>query len=298
MAIGGMIVAPRPPVPRRALVISGAALAVPIFAQLMADDGARQYELLLWMLALVPAFLLAYYRGWTGAATALALGMATLSSAQTLAIARGHAVENWPFLLQLVTVYVVACLAIGWGSELLHRAREKAERLAFTDELTGLPNRRQADLFLEKELEAARRGRPVAVVIFDIDFFKEYNDAHGHQAGDAALRRFGAALAATTRRMNLSARTGGDEFLSILSGVDAAGAVIFAERVQGGLLGRTQGGPELTVSAGVCEYRADIATPEAWLAAADAALYEAKAEGRNRIHVSRAGTPARVVSLG
>jgi diguanylate cyclase (GGDEF)-like protein len=291
-------VAPRPPVPGRALALSAAALAVPILAQLAAPESARQYELLLWMLAFVPAFLLAFYRGWTGGATALALGMAALSTAQALALARGHAVADWPYLLQLVAGYIFGCLAIGWTAELLHRARENAERLAFSDGLTGLPNRRHADLFLGKELEAARRGRPVALVIFDVDFFKQFNDAHGHQAGDAALRHFGAVLAATTRRMNLSARLGGDEFLSILSGADVDGARVFAERVQRALRDSPASGPAITVSAGVCGYSPGIVTPEAWLAAVDAALYQAKAEGRNRIRVADTTPCEQMLSLG
>jgi diguanylate cyclase (GGDEF)-like protein len=111
------------------------------------------------------------------------------------------------------------------------RLHEEVRALSLTDPLTGLPNRRHLDLFLEKEFAAARRGRKVAVMLFDLDSFKAYNDSAGHQAGDDALRAFANVLAAQTRAMNLAARFGGDEFVTVLTDSDRRGAVAHAQRV-------------------------------------------------------------------
>lgn len=276
-------------VPARALFISLAALALPVIHALVFTEGSGQYELLLWLAPLVPAFLLSYYRGWLGAATALAGGMAVLSLTQVLSEALGRDIVGWPVLLALVTLYLGLALGIGGLTELLHRAREDAERLAFTDELTGLPNRRYARLFLEKEFEAARRGRKLVLVLFDLDHFKTYNDTHGHAAGDVALQSFADVLSRTTRKMNLSARYGGEEFLSIVSSADLSGALVFVERVREGLAAAPTDNGAVSVSAGVAAFATGMGSVDELLATADKALYRAKADGRNCVRV---GEPA------
>ncbi len=261
-------------------------------------NGPSEYELLLWLSPLVPAFLLSYYRGWIGAATALAAGMAVLSITQAVCAILGRHVASGPMLLTLVTLYVTLSLSIGWVAELLHRAREDAQRLAFTDELTGLPNRRYARLFLEKEFEAARRGRALVLVLFDLDHFKAYNDARGHAAGDAALQTFAEVLAATTRKMNLSARYGGEEFLSVVSSANVEGALVFVERVRERLAARHHNGDGLSVSAGVAAFSGGIHSVDELLAVADDALYRAKADGRNCVRVAPASVNGTVVAGG
>lgn len=277
----------RSSVPPRALVISAAAFLVPMLAGIFFADSADSYQLLLWLLALLPGFLLAYYRGWKGAATALAAGMAALSLTQAIITTRGGSIDNWPLLLAVVAAFLTFTIAIGWLSELLHQAREQAEQLALTDELTDIPNRRYARLYLEKEFQAARRGRQLTVVVFDLDHFKGYNDAHGHAAGDAALRTFAGALAATTRSMNLSARWGGEEFLSVLSSADVAGTLIFVDRVRQAFAA-AQAGPAMTVSAGVAQYAAGMDSMDALVDQADQALYAAKRGGRDCVRVAPA----------
>ena len=121
--------------------------------------------------------------------------------------------------------YVALALGIGWFAELLHQQRQEARALAYTDNLTHLPNRRRARIALDNEFAAAMRGRPLAVVLFDLDNFKEYNDHYGHAAGDEALRIFGQVLLKTTRQMNISGRFGGEEFLSVLAESTPAGAM-------------------------------------------------------------------------
>lgn len=271
-------------VPRRALAFSLAALAAPVLAALFAPEYLGRYASLLWLTALLPAFLLAYYRGWRGVATSLAVGMATLSLTQAAAVWMGRAVPD--LLLAVVVVYLAISLAIGWLAEELHKERAEAADMAFTDLLTGLPNRRHADIFLRDEFAAAQRGRTVAVVLFDLDDFKGYNDAHGHSAGDRALEAFAGVLRANTRRMNLAARYGGEEFLAILAGSNPGGAAIFADRVRAALEAQAIGDPALTVSAGVAVFNDEMADPAELLQRADAALYEAKRAGRNRVRVA------------
>ncbi len=271
-------------VPPRALALSLSALVVPVVGALAFPEQLGEFSALLWLLALVPAFLLAYYRGWRGVATSLALGMAILSLTQVAASLLDRQVPD--ILLGVVVTYLGISLAIGWVTERLHRDRAAVEELAFTDILTGLPNRRHAQVFLENEFGAAERGRLLSVVLFDLDRFKEYNDQHGHAAGDEALRMFSTILTRTTRRMNLSARFGGEEFLSILAGSDSEGALIFAERVRAGLRASPLPHGPLTVSAGVATYHPGMTSPDELLTAADRAMYRAKQDGRDCVRVS------------
>ena len=270
-------------VPPRALGLSLGALLVPTGAALFLPEALGEYGALLWLLALVPAFLLAYYRGWRGVATALAGGMATLSTTQVVALWLGRPVPD--LLLGIVVAYVAIALGIGWLAETFHRDIDEVEDLAFTDNLTHLPNRRHARMFLENEFAAAERGRMLSIVLFDLDGFKPYNDSHGHAAGDDALRVFADILARTTRRMNLSARFGGEEFLSVLAGSGPEGAMVFAERVCTALHAQKLGDGPLTVSAGVATYDSGMGSPDEFLAAADRALYRAKREGRNCVRL-------------
>ena len=274
---------PRRRVPLRALLLSLAALAVPVAGALLFPDGLAEYGALLWLLALVPAFLLAYYRGWSGAATALAAGMATLSLTEVAAAWTGRALPD--LLVGVVAAYVAITLGIGWLAELLHQEKDEVEDMAFTDPLTHLPNRRHARAFLENEFAAAERGRLLSVVLFDLDDFKTFNDQHGHHAGDEALCSFAGVLTRTTRRMNLSARFGGEEFLSVLAGSDADGTMVFADRVRTALQARSFGGATLTVSAGVAVFHPGMRSPDELVAAADHALYQAKREGRNCVRL-------------
>jgi diguanylate cyclase (GGDEF)-like protein len=273
----------RQSVPRSTVVVSAVALLIPGAAPFVAPGVLEQNGALLWLLALVPALLLSYHRGWSGAALALAAGMLVLTWSNVALLLLGVRQPNPALLLSVVGAYAAICIGFGYLAERLHQAREMAEHLALTDDVTGLPNRRYARLFLEKEFEAARRGRPLAVAVFDLDRFKEYNDRWGHAAGDQALRTFASVLAATTRRMNVSARVGGEEFLSIVSMSDEAGARIFADRVRAGLAAQQPRVGELRVSVGIAAFRADMASMDDLVAAADAALYAAKFGGRDAV---------------
>jgi diguanylate cyclase (GGDEF)-like protein len=163
--------------------------------------------------------------------------------------------------------------AVAVGNARLH---EKVRMLSLTDPLTRLPNRRQMEIFLEKEFAAAERGRSLAVVMFDLNDFKRYNDTAGHQAGDAILRRFAQILLMETRAMNMAARYGGDEFICILSDTDEHGGAIHAGRVFKAVKRDAQM-REVGFCAGVAAYRPDMTSPDELIRDADRELYRAKA---------------------
>lgn len=158
-------------------------------------------------------------------------------------------------------------------------------RVARRDSLTGVGNRLALDEAVSRLLEQGDRLRPLpfAMILFDIDHFKAYNDAHGHLAGDAALGRLGEILRRATRGSDLAFRYGGEEFLLLLPDVDLNGAIAVAERVRAAAL-EARDLPPFTVSGGValCD-PADGRDPEPLLRRADAALYLAKRAGRDRI---------------
>ncbi|MGI9626933.1 MAG: diguanylate cyclase domain-containing protein [Longimicrobiales bacterium] len=162
--------------------------------------------------------------------------------------------------------------------------------LSLTDPLTGLPNRRHLRMHLAKETAAAVRGRRVAVVLFDLDGFKAHNDTHGHLEGDRALKTVAGVLSYEGRAMNLVARFGGDEFISVLSESSVAGAQLYAERVCT-LVSECEelASHNLTLSYGIAVYDpAVMDVPDDLIRIADERLYEAK---RKRTEVVESPKP-------
>ena len=270
-------------IPPRTLGITLTALLIPVGGTLALPEELGGLSAILWLAALAPAFPLAFYRGERGVAISAGIVGAVLVVTLFVATLLGRQI---PTLLPWVVVaYLAIAMGIARMARLLHRQRADVQDLALTDNLTRLPNRRHAKIFLDNEFAAAKRGHPLAVALFDLDGFKAFNDLHGHRAGDRALERFGEILASTTRRMNLSSRFGGEEFLAVLSGSNEAGALAFAERVREALESvRLQQG-SLTVSAGVAAYHPSMRSPDELIAAADLALYRAKSDGRNFIRI-------------
>lgn len=157
----------------------------------------------------------------------------------------------------------------------------KMQTLSVTDPLTGLPNRRHLQEHLRREVAAACRGRQLSVVVFDLDDFKGYNDSEGHPAGDQVLRRVASILAGETRAMNLVARFGGDEFISVLSDTDLTGAELHAQRVATQIADDpTLAEHELKVSFGAAEFGGEIQTATGLLQAADRAMFNQKTAKR------------------
>lgn len=169
------------------------------------------------------------------------------------------------------------------------RHRVDLEHEAWTDALTGCHNRRWLDARLPRLVERYRRaGSPLSVLALDIDLFKRVNDTYGHAAGDAVLAAVGHAILTGLRPTDLGARYGGEEFTIVLPDTPLEGAVIAAERLRTRLCdapiiaadGRVISG--VTASIGVAELTLDE-DPLTFLARADAALYRAKAAGRDRV---------------
>jgi len=177
--------------------------------------------------------------------------------------------------------------AIALENARLHRI---VERQAVVDGLTGLANRRRCEGSLTAEIARAKRlGAPFTLVLADLDDFKAVNDRNGHVVGDDVLRGFASVLRATVRDTDLAGRWGGEEFMLLLPGTDAAGGVELADRVRNALADRTflgRGGAIVTVtcSFGVAEHRLGEDEREL-IASADRALYRAKREGKNRVEL-------------
>lgn len=166
------------------------------------------------------------------------------------------------------------------------RLRQRFEQEAKVDILTGLHNRRWFDESLPRMVgRHERTQQPLSLLMIDVDGFKSYNDTHGHQAGDAALSRIGAVLGSRMRPTDLMARYGGEEFVVMLPLTESAGAFLAAERIRNAVAAETKTlppeGGSLTVSVGIAQLSVGE-TPESFVARADAALYRAKAAGRNR----------------
>jgi diguanylate cyclase (GGDEF)-like protein len=188
-------------------------------------------------------------------------------------------VENLNLAVSLASTAGIGALSLALNQSRLARGHK---RDAETDSLTGLFNRRALFGKVPGELAA-----PVAAIVFDIDQFKRVNDVHGHQVGDEVLRVFGEILAASTRRGDIAARLGGEEFALILPATSLDEALMIAERVRTRLSKHSftsrSGALTCTVSAGVAGCTAGRTGCDDLLRAADAALYSAKRAGRNRV---------------
>ncbi|MDY7559164.1 sensor domain-containing diguanylate cyclase [Pseudomonas sp. 10B1] len=195
----------------------------------------------------------------------------------------------------------VLCLGIFWLTFLLCRelrlrrcAEQGLAQLASTDGLTGLANRRQLDKVLNAEwMRGLRSGKTMSLLMIDVDHFKAFNDRHGHFGGDETLRHVAAAILANIRRpTDLAARYGGEEFSVILAETPLAGAVLIAEKIRAAVEALPTFSTDeqgVTVSIGVASQdHVSTSDPDLLISIADAALYQAKRNGRNRIECASA----------
>jgi diguanylate cyclase (GGDEF)-like protein len=194
---------------------------------------------------------------------------------------------------RMTAVSLASQAVVALDNARLHRI---VERQALVDGLTGLANRRQCEEILASELARLERfGGPLAIVVVDLDWFKDVNDRFGHPSGDAVLRELALLLQETVRDVDLAGRWGGEEFMVILPGTDLAGGAQVAERIRVALAGRivlsTDGTPiPVTASFGVAA-APPASTAAELFSAADAALYEAKRNGKNRVEVAPDAVP-------
>jgi diguanylate cyclase (GGDEF)-like protein len=197
--------------------------------------------------------------------------------------------------LPLSMVAAAVLIALGVADRLRDQrlALSDAEKLAQTDPLTGVLNRRSLVERLEAAcLRARARGLPIALLFIDLDHFKEINDTRGHQAGDACLRAVIGPIHAELRQSDVIGRYGGEEFVVILSSADLAAAGPIAERIRNRVAEvRVEGFGEpirVTCSIGVATSDTLGVWGEHLIARADAAVYDAKRSGRNRVQIAGA----------
>lgn len=198
-----------------------------------------------------------------------------------------------PFQIDELTARIRAGLRIVTLQKALIASNRQLEELSLTDGLTKLRNRRAFDTEIASRFEQARRyDRPMSVALIDVDLFKNVNDKHGHQAGDAVLRGIANLLESETRSADFVARYGGEEFAVILPETTLLEAMQFAEKIRCAIADSTirtrYGTHQMTISVGVASTPHSLVGTAAELVyAADQALYRAKHNGRNRIETER-----------
>jgi diguanylate cyclase (GGDEF)-like protein len=290
--------------PESLAIVAGSAMGVAAFILIAYD------RLPVWFLRAAPAIgtllvaLSIYYAG-PEASAAYALYMAWVVIAASLfldtrlILAHGAlSVAAYAFVLSLLdgtdgldplritmtagTVLVIAIVMGGIAGQ-LREVLKQLEAAAHTDPLTGLLNRRALEDAFDVELARAGRGHfGVGVVMLDLDGFKRFNDAHGHQAGDVALERLARVLTDATRAIDHVGRVGGEEFAILAPESSTAGTLALAERLRRAVEVEFSGMGGLTASCGVASYPDNGSDRHALVGAADRALYQAKALGRNR----------------
>jgi diguanylate cyclase (GGDEF)-like protein len=234
--------------------------------------------------------------------TLLLAGAGLLGMGGTMWWHQAHDPVHYPPAVEALTFLVMAACSLSvtllTGEMTKLRARLKAQKeelvkavetiriLATVDELTALANRRHMNEVLAKEERRSGTGQATCIALLDIDFFKQINDRHGHDAGDEVLRSFAAAARAELRSGDVLARWGGEEFLLMLpdTGEDAAAAVVERIRARVGALQveGVSGGRRISFSAGLTARRGAEALADT-ISRADKALYQAKSSGRDRV---------------
>jgi diguanylate cyclase (GGDEF)-like protein len=229
-------------------------------------------------------------------ATMVAVGLREGSAAAPMAVndaadAAAETADPDPFDNKHVRIVARLTHFIQSVTSDLEAANRQITRMSITDWLTQLPNRARLDQALEENIALATRyGNPFSVILLDVDHFKRINDLHGHLVGDKVLSGLGQVLASQTRSTDIAGRWGGEEFLIVAPQTSLPEAATLAEKLRSIVAGTDfPGAGRATISLGVAAYSPGGGLNEL-LAGADAALYLAKGEGRNRVELSLGST--------
>jgi diguanylate cyclase (GGDEF)-like protein/PAS domain S-box-containing protein len=270
----------------RWILISAIGFGVPIAGTLTVRPGLPGLPAGLWTVALVPVIWAAISRGFLRSALVAVLGAALLAGTYVTGLRYGLTVAPappWPLQLSAWAAAALLCVAAGgaFGS-----SRRRAGRLlSLTDPVTGLPNRRHAELFLQHEFAVAELGRPMAMLLLDVDRFRSYVASSGEAAGQALLRAVGGILRQNTRNANLSAHWADDRFACLLVGANPEGALMYARRLQDHLRASAGVATIPSVSIGAACYDPEMRSTSDLVGAAESALVQAKRDGGDRIRI-------------
>jgi len=265
-----------------ALAPSAAVLLLPVLASFfgfVTPDVAA----LLWLTALLPTLHLAYLFGWKGAAAAAGATVGIVTAVQLASTAGG--LPGSPLLAWVLPVYLATATGIGWMAERLHRRASTGNRAGTPDPVTGLLGEGHVRSILRGEFSAARRGRALAIVLFDLEIRGSGSPRDERRLLSKARAEMGRILGSTTRRMNMSGTLGPSRFASILDGSDADGALIFAERVLQAFEASDSRGEGALTSAGIASFQSSMSDPDDLVSAAELALRRAHEAGGGCVRV-------------
>jgi diguanylate cyclase (GGDEF)-like protein len=230
----------------------------------------------------MPAFLLSHFRGLSRATIMLACAMIALTIIQATSV--GDTSDALPPAKPASYGAVLVGLLV--LIELQYRERRGAEQAGFINRVTGLPNRQYFDVAIQMEFAAAERGRGMALVMFDVDNLDSINTRFGRPAGEVVINTLAKLVAQNTRKENLAAHFDAGRFVAALREADVPGAEVFAQRVLDRLRETAFPWGRATASAGVAAYEPGMGSHEILIGAADRAVAQAKAGGRDVVAVA------------
>ncbi len=218
------------------------------------------------------------------AATMIARALYTFGGPQTNDLMTAGIVHG---IVMLASTVFAFTMVFGFLWIVDQKTEEMMVQMAITDPLTGLFNRRHTLDRLEEEMERTIRfTTPLGLIMLDLDNLKAINDGYGHLAGDEVLRGIGASLRKSIRKYDIVGRYGGDEFLVVLPNTDLDTSLVLAERIRKAAADASLEGITASISVGVTSASSDDTTIEDLIRRADDALYAAKSQGKNHVHVA------------